>query len=222
MDKKLCPRCGQNRPVALFYRYVRRGAEHFQSWCKPCYHEYKLLQNEPRKTAVAERKREAAESPTKLCRHCLTTKSKDSFDLMPRGGRTYLDSWCRTCRISYSAARYRSEDHEARRRRERENHRQHRMDALIAYGGDPPQCACCGEAHWEFLEFDHINNDGAAHRQLLGPYGGGPKVVSWLRRNGYPPGFQILCSNCNRAKQYHGVCPHQNERSGWTIGPGPE
>lgn len=29
----------------------------------------------------------------------------------------------------------------------------------------------------------------------------------WLEANGYPAGFQVLCANCNMAKQ-SGGCPH--------------
>lgn len=27
----------------------------------------------------------------------------------------------------------------------------------------------------------------------------------------YPPGFQVLCHNCNFGKSLYGVCPHQRE-----------
>ncbi len=39
---------------------------------------------------------------------------------------------------------------------------------------------------------------------------GGSVLYSWLKKQGYPPGFQVLCHNCNLAKGYYGACPHQN------------
>jgi hypothetical protein len=69
------------------------------------------------------------------------------------------------------------------------------------------QCACCGETEIKFLSIDHINNDGAAHRKVIGK--GGTTLYYWLRDNEYPDGFQILCHNCNFAKGIYGICPHQ-------------
>lgn len=72
------------------------------------------------------------------------------------------------------------------------------------YGG---QCSCCGESKTEFLQIDHINNDGADHRRKIGK--GSAVLFRWLRAHGYPSGFQILCANCNMAKAIYGVCPHK-------------
>ena len=71
-------------------------------------------------------------------------------------------------------------------------------------------CACCGESVYEFLEIDHIDGDGSGndHRREIG-YGA---IYRWLIRNNFPPGFQTLCSNCNRAKFRYGVCPHQRHK----------
>lgn len=85
-----------------------------------------------------------------------------------------------------------------------------RLEALRAYGGENPICVCCGEVELKFLCFDHINNNGAEHRRTIGR---STSIYHWLRKNKYPPGFQILCYNCNNAKQYHQICPHQNGRN---------
>lgn len=83
-----------------------------------------------------------------------------------------------------------------------------RMDVLYHYGGNPPKCKCCGEKYIEFLEVDHINNDGAEHRRKNKLMAGGG-TFHFLRKNNYPKGFQILCSNCNQAKGKYGKCPHK-------------
>lgn len=83
-----------------------------------------------------------------------------------------------------------------------------KLAAMAGYGG--AQCKCCGETELRFLQMDHINNDGAKHRHELGtraiPY-------TWFPRNGFPPGFQVLCANCNAGKKANkGVCPHTEQR----------
>ena len=79
-----------------------------------------------------------------------------------------------------------------------------RLDAFNHYGG--AICACCGETQYEFLALDHINGGGGEHRRSIG---GGTNLYSWLKKNNYPEGFQVLCHNCNMAKAYYGKCPHQ-------------
>lgn len=87
-----------------------------------------------------------------------------------------------------------------------------RSEVLEAYGG---KCACCGEARNEFLAIDHVNGDGADHREMVTNgrtrHEGGAVVYSWLKRNGYPEGFRVLCHNCNCARGYYGYCPHEKE-----------
>ena len=86
-------------------------------------------------------------------------------------------------------------------------YRRLRMKALEAYG---LFCACCGTTELRFLTIDHIHNDGAAHRREVGK--SGPDFLQWLKKNNYPPGFQVLCAKCNSAKYWEGECPHQSEK----------
>jgi hypothetical protein len=78
-----------------------------------------------------------------------------------------------------------------------------RRELLDHYGG---KCACCGEEHYEFLSIDHINGGGTKHRAEVGK---GDVFYKWLRKNGYPEGFRVLCHNCNQAIGFYGFCPHQ-------------
>lgn len=90
-----------------------------------------------------------------------------------------------------------------------------KLAAFDSYGGR--KCNCCGETEIAFLSIDHINNDGAKHRKDIanGKYneGKGIHMARWLRANKYPPGFQVLCMNCNFAKGHFGQCPHELARS---------
>ena len=85
----------------------------------------------------------------------------------------------------------------------RETNDRKRRYAIAHYGN---KCNCCGEERYEFLAFDHVNNDGAEHRRN---HKG--SIVNWLHREGFPDTIQVLCHNCNSAKGYYGVCPHQTE-----------
>lgn len=106
---------------------------------------------------------------------------------------------------------------------ERQAHREYqnaynanlRRTVLTYYGGDPAECACCGEQQIEFLAIDHINGGGGQHRREIGgPSGnaGGATLARWLKRNGYPDGFRVLCHNCNFSRGHYGACPHEKER----------
>jgi len=81
-----------------------------------------------------------------------------------------------------------------------------RLEILEHYGN---VCACCGEWHTEFLEVDHIKNDGNLHRKEIGR----GSMYNWLRQHHYPKGFQMLCSNCNKAKANYHVCPHKIKKA---------
>lgn len=70
---------------------------------------------------------------------------------------------------------------------------------LAAYGG--PVCNGCGETEVAALQMDHINGDGNVHAAKIGKDGdirnGRSKLYRWLRDNNFPPGFRVLCANCN-------------------------
>jgi len=74
-----------------------------------------------------------------------------------------------------------------------------------------PSCACCGEQELLFLTIDHINNNGAQERkQLHNGKNIGSAFYDWLKKQGYPEGYQLLCFNCNLGKHRNkGICPHK-------------
>src|SRR3990167_11349069 len=78
-----------------------------------------------------------------------------------------------------------------------------KLAALNAYGG--VICAKCGVNNPIVLTIDHVDNNGAAERKILNGHGTGSKFYAWLKHNGYPPGYQVLCMNCNWLKYYMSI-----------------
>jgi hypothetical protein len=78
-----------------------------------------------------------------------------------------------------------------------------KLEIIAHYGG---MCACCREPSPYFLQLDHPNGDGAEERRRLKKDGNG--LYSYLRVQGFPKGYRILCTNCNFALGKYHFCPH--------------
>lgn len=94
----------------------------------------------------------------------------------------------------------------------KEKREKRKYDVLSHYSkklsnSDIPCCRCCGEHDFLiFLTIDHITNrKNVIHKKGLA----GQAMYRHLQRNGYPPGYQVLCVNCNSAKSDSGICPHK-------------
>jgi hypothetical protein len=82
-----------------------------------------------------------------------------------------------------------------------------RLEVLAKYG---ESCACCSETQVKFLTIDHIKGGGNKHRKEIK----NASLYRWLKKNGYPKGFQTLCWNCNCSKGHWGECPHAEIKRG--------
>lgn len=74
-----------------------------------------------------------------------------------------------------------------------------RETVLTHYSNGFLRCANCGYDVFEALALDHTNNNGAEHRRELNQ-NGKQNIYYWAKRNNFPDGFQVLCSNCNWLK----------------------
>ena len=85
-----------------------------------------------------------------------------------------------------------------------------RLTALAMYSNGEPKCACCGVTEIDFLTLDHKENIGGyrsdGRRRLSGIH-----LVRWALAQ-FRPGLQVLCWNCNMAKWFCGICPHELQR----------
>jgi hypothetical protein len=83
-----------------------------------------------------------------------------------------------------------------------------RKECIEAYGHT---CECCGETTYEFLTIDHIDGGGRRERDQ---HGGGSNLLRALRKNSFPPGYRVLCYNCNNSYGMYGYCPHKTIKTG--------
>lgn len=89
----------------------------------------------------------------------------------------------------------------------RKYNQQRKYEVLNYYSNGLMNCACCGETRIEFLTINHLNKNGLKHRVGLKKLG--TDLYSWLKKNNYPSGYNVLCMNCNFADGHYGTCPHQ-------------
>ncbi len=75
-----------------------------------------------------------------------------------------------------------------------------KIETFMAYGGVSCATIGCAVVDIDVLTLDHINNNGAAHRKSLNMKNGGSGFYRKLQKDNYPPGYQVLCLNCNYKK----------------------
>ncbi len=92
----------------------------------------------------------------------------------------------------------------------REERMRLKRDVFSHYGSGV--CAVCGFSDIRALQLDHVNHDGADQRRLVGRVrtAAGTTFYRWLRRTGYPSGYQILCANCNWIKEWERRVTHHS------------
>lgn len=186
-------------------------------------------------------------SESRVCRKCGKSKDLDGFSVRTSytertKGRRYRRHICIECekeqrkehskgyyaankkRIMKRITAYRRAHPESYREDSKRRARRFREMVIQAYGG--PRCACCGETHVSMLTLDHINGGGIKHRTEIAKKKGWPGKVSGvafyrhLAELGFPPGYQVLCFNCNYSKYLLGVCAHQLREGSTVIPPG--
>lgn len=90
--------------------------------------------------------------------------------------------------------------------------RRNRREVIAHYTNGTNVCACCNEHREAFFAVDHINGrtweKGKRPRSEVGNH-----LVRRLIRLGFPPGYRVLCHNCNQATRFGRPCVHDNERA---------
>jgi hypothetical protein len=126
----------------------------------------------------------------------------------------YKDGRCRPCRLEWDKPRRKTTAHKEKRyEATRRRALRIKLRVFSHYSETKiPRCACCGESSIQFLQLDHIDENGADERKQFKHKGSasGWQFYLYLEQQGFPPGYQVLCANCNFAKAYWpGGCPHK-------------
>jgi hypothetical protein len=81
----------------------------------------------------------------------------------------------------------------------KENSRKHKVKlkqlVVEKYSNGTMKCALCEEKRLPCLSIDHIDGGGTAHRKSI-MVSAGLHFYHWLKREKFPPGFRVLCMNC--------------------------
>lgn len=133
----------------------------------------------------------------KTCPHCKETKKADEFWKNTQS----VDGLCSYCKICQNEIRRTKRKNKigywANEQKERQ---QLKEEVFNNYGGT--KCCKCGFNDIRALSIDHINGGGNLHRRELFGKNAGGQFYNWLRNNGYPTGFQVLCMNCQFIKRH--------------------
>lgn len=220
VQKKLCSACKVTKPLTEFYANCHSKDGHLTR-CKICHSKILAALREERRLNYVPPNPEA----TKRCPKCKTNKLTKDFGV-DRTKRDGLHGWCLDCARIYQkdwvdkngGQAYQSKKNrewyeknsELAKQKSMARHRVLRLKALEMYSDDGnPRCKCCGEKELKFLAIDHINGGGKQHLKEIRA----SNIYTWAKLNNYPPGFQVLCHNCNLAKGFYGRCPHQDQKS---------
>lgn len=213
-NKWLCDACLENERDRSKKRNAQKRAKGICKCGKPAFTGYKLCETclERSRKFQEERRNKHREQGTCLtcgketipglftCEACSGRASKSTIKryntnnesgICPFCGKELDNKFrCEECHIKHIG-------------RGKKQWHQKRSLVLEHYGGT---CKCCGETTYEFLEIDHINNDGIEHRKKVGRH-----IIEDIIKRDFPKDLQILCANCNRGKGKFGECPHKKE-----------
>ncbi len=122
----------------------------------------------------------------------------------PLDGKRY----CKKCKARRRVWQNNDQSRQTASDRTKQWYKQLREQVIDHYTRGTRTCMCpgCTTSGLEFLVLDHKNNDGKQHRKTITP---GVKLFRWCITNDFPAEIQVLCWNCNTAKQFYGdgVCP---------------
>lgn len=151
---------------------------------------------------------ESAVEELKLCGVCQKRKPRREFHQC-REAADGLQRWCIACSMARRKETWSDRPKPQIKSRSAKYRLRLRFEVLTHYSEGCPKCSCpgCSVDQVEFLSLDHIAGGGAKERKQTGRVGA--SHYRWLKQHGYPPGFRVLCHNCNQALGLYGYCPHQ-------------
>lgn len=133
---------------------------------------------------------------TKICRVCSHELTKKNTYTVSKG------NICKSC--------YRTYQQKLQKKKYADNpdivkatvkaHRDKIKREVLGHYSKDLTCVKCKFDDLRALSIDHIDSGGCKHRKELGNTGG-TEFYRWLKKEGYPEGFQVLCMNCQFIKR---------------------
>ena len=150
----------------------------------------------------------------KRCPDCERKKVLNDFP-NHRGMKDGKHTYCKLCTRSRNA-KFRKEHSKEFRKSVEQSKLKLKIEVMTHYCNGIPHCMCehCDITIIRFLTIDHIKGGGVKHRKKIGR--GGQDTYTWLKRNGFPKGFRVLCYNCNCGRYGQtgkSVCAHAVDNS---------
>jgi len=173
MITKICNKCKIEKPIETFSR-DKTTRDGLQRKCKECDAEYSKNHKPERKAYNTEYSKNHKNKKAECDAEYRRINNKEIKIKKAKYYEIYKN------KIKANVLKYR---------------RDVRLEVIIHYSNGTMQCKYCGEKHIEFLEMDHINGGGRKHAKLTNN-----NLYVWLKKNNYPEGYQVLCSNCNWKK----------------------
>jgi ferric-dicitrate binding protein FerR (iron transport regulator) len=153
--------------------------------------------------------REAAARYRERNREAYNQRMRDWREANREKSRVHAREW-RNRKLAEASPEEQAAIRAAEALKTKRNQDRRKDQVFAAYGGY--RCACCGESERMFLSIDHVNNDGNVERKSGAYRSSGTAFYLWLVKQQFPPGYQVLCMNCQIGKHKNGgVCPHQQK-----------
>lgn len=131
-------------------------------------------------------------------------------DLKRKGFPSGYRVLCHNCNFKYYINKaYHKPESELKDKRKARNQKL-KYEAINYYSDGLIVCVCSGCTcnDLDVLSIDHIDGGGGIHSNQLKSQGK-RFGYQWLKTQGYPPGYRVLCLNCNMARGFYGHCPHE-------------
>lgn len=134
------------------------------------------------------------------CKKC-NNKKHAKYRLIPKN-KKYHDDYQQTAKYKKILSNYKKTEHGKKKHREDERKRRHKLkeQVICYYSSATMSCVHCSYKDMRALSIDHIDGGGKKHREYLKSIGS-QQFYTWLRKNNFPPGFQVLCMNCQFVKR---------------------
>jgi hypothetical protein len=138
----------------------------------------------------------------KQCSRCKRTLSFDNF----HRNKTKPDGYQRECK----ACRKEIDTNDKMSRRKQRGRKKLKGEVLGHYCAQGIACRQCGFSDIRALTLDHVNGGGSEHKREINVIGS--RFYHWIKQNGFPEGYQVLCMNCQFIKRLEkGECKRNRD-----------